>query len=317
MLHRRVRILIGGNLEAAAARVLNQLQRRARLAPQPGAANLQVIDVHRQARDFGDGNCLLDFLDQLKAFAADVAAVVAAVSGGDLRHREDLFRVVIAAAFVRRRQADRALLHRLRDQRRHFRQRRRVGRPLVVAHHRTPDLLRRDAGRDIDRDALPLQPREVPGDGRPVDVEVVRRFICGLKLSSTTPSSGAIDWLSPRTSSVTPWRTALCAVPSTRSGISECVWRSMKPGETTVPAASTTSAAALRSSEPIAAMRPSRMPTSARYHRIAGPVDNRAVRDDDVVACCRLGEENQRDRRDQRRDRKLSGHGALRDSPAL
>jgi aspartate/methionine/tyrosine aminotransferase len=54
----------------------------------------------------------------------------------------------------------------------------------------------------------------------------------------------AIEALSPRTSSVTPWRTALCAVPSTSSGMSECVCRSIKPGATTLAAASTTWAAA-------------------------------------------------------------------------
>jgi hypothetical protein len=41
--------------------------------------------------------------------------------------------------------------------------------------------------------------------------------------------------LSPVTSSVTPWRTLLCAVPSATSGISEWVWRSTKPGVTQHP----------------------------------------------------------------------------------
>src|SRR5207253_1455339 len=114
--------------------------RRTGLAPQLGAANFQVINVHGQARHFSDGDCFLHFLDQLIALAADVAPVVAAVLRRDLRHREDLLGVVVAAAFVSCRQA-----------------------------------------------------------------------------------GGAIEALSPRTSSVTPCRTALCAVPSTSRGMSECV----------------------------------------------------------------------------------------------
>jgi hypothetical protein len=90
---------------------------------------------------------------------------------------------------------------------------------------------------------------------------------------SVKPSRGAADVLSPVMSSVTPCRTLLCAVPSVTSGISECVWRSINPGETTSPVASIVRVAERPASEPIDSTRPSRMPTSART--AAAPVPSR------------------------------------------
>jgi hypothetical protein len=65
------------------------------------------------------------------------------------------------------------LLHRVGDERFHSRELRGRGGALAVAHDDAADLLRRDARRHVDRHALPLQPREVSRHRGPVDVEVV------------------------------------------------------------------------------------------------------------------------------------------------
>ena len=68
----------------------------------------------------------------------------------------------------------------------------------------------------------------------------------------------------PTTSVVTPWWILLSPVGQSRSERSEWLCMSMKPGQTTRPRASTRSPAGAPARSPIAAIRPRRMPTSAR-----------------------------------------------------
>jgi hypothetical protein len=73
---------------------------------------------------------------------------------------------------------------------------------------------------------------------------------------------GPMDWPSPMTSSVTPWRMSLCDRPSSISDSVAQLSMLMKPGATARPLASMVFAAAPVSS-PIAAMRSPLMPISA------------------------------------------------------
>ena len=68
----------------------------------------------------------------------------------------------------------------------------------------------------------------------------------------------------PTTSVVTPWWILLSPPGQRKSERSEWVCMSMKPGQTTRPRASIRSRVGAAPRSPIAAMRPCRMPTSAR-----------------------------------------------------
>ena len=78
------------------------------------------------------------------------------------------------------------------------------------------------------------------------------------------PRTGAGVHASPMISVVTPCVILERQRPSIMSGRMEWLWMSMKPGQTTMPAASITVAALLRSSDPGAAMAAMRSPRMAR-----------------------------------------------------
>ena len=78
--------------------------------------------------------------------------------------------------------------------------------------------------------------------------------------------SGAGEPPSPVISVVIPWKIFDGRLGFTRMLSSDCPSMSMNPGATTAPAASTVRFALAPSSRPIAAIRPSRMPTSPEYH---------------------------------------------------
>ena len=81
-----------------------------------------------------------------------------------------------------------------------------------------------------------------------------------------------------------PWKIFDGRCGSTSTVISDWPSMSMKPGATIVPRGVDLSACAVAPARrPIAAMRPSRMPTSAAYHGDPGAVDDVAVDDEDVV----------------------------------
>ena len=78
--------------------------------------------------------------------------------------------------------------------------------------------------------------------------------------------SGATEPPSPVISVVMPWKIFDGRCGSTRIVSSDCPSMSMKPGATTLPAASIVCFRGGVRQRPIAAMRPSRMPTSPEYH---------------------------------------------------
>ena len=90
---------------ARAASILVSTADRAPVVLRP---DLQVEDVDRDLRFFGDADRERELLVLLEAFAADVRRVVAAVRSGDLRHLDDLVGVLGAAAFEPRHKAPRA-----------------------------------------------------------------------------------------------------------------------------------------------------------------------------------------------------------------
>ena len=73
------------------------------------------------------------------------------------------------------------------------------------------------------------------------------------KGSAIWPPIGAGVLLSPRISVVTPWVTFERERRSVRNGMIECDWMSMKPGQTTCPVASITSATSDRGITPAGA----------------------------------------------------------------
>ena len=154
VLHRRVGILLAvmSSPRARAASIfLDDLLDPAEVVL---AAHLDVIDVHRDSGHFGDVDSFVELFVDLTAFAADMRAVIAAVAGDHLRHRNHLIFVFVTAAGERSRQIDRAFLHGLRHQLRHLLDLGRRRRPILETDHDAPHLLRRDARRNVDRDAL-------------------------------------------------------------------------------------------------------------------------------------------------------------------
>jgi hypothetical protein len=79
-------------------------------------------------------------------------------------------------------------------------------------------------------------------------------------------SSGAMDSPSPVISVVIPWKILEGTRGSTSIVSSDCPSMSMNPGATTSPPASITVPAVAFARSPMAAMCPSRTPTSPRYH---------------------------------------------------
>jgi len=77
--------------------------------------------------------------------------------------------------------------------------------------------------------------------------------------------SGAADPPSPVISVVMPWKIFDGSVGSTSTVSSDCPSMSMKPGATIFPCASIVCFAGAPARRPIAAIRPSRMATSAAY----------------------------------------------------
>jgi len=78
--------------------------------------------------------------------------------------------------------------------------------------------------------------------------------------------SGAIELPSPVTSEVIPWKIFDGSRGSTRIVISDCPSISINPGATTFPPASIVRLRGAADRFPIAAILPSRIPTSPEYH---------------------------------------------------
>ncbi len=99
--------------------------------------------------------------------------------------------------------------------------------------------------------------------------------------SAIFPPNGAGVQLSPMTSVVTRWVILDRLHPSRISGMMEWLWMSMKPGHTTIPAASTSSRAFPAGMRPGGAMSAIRSPckaTSPWYQGLPVPSTTRAPR---------------------------------------
>ncbi len=177
MLHGGVRILIRSDLQSAASRLFNHRDGGTRFAPKILAADLEVKNVNRDMRDFGDLDGFLDFLRELVPLTADVRRVIAAVLSGHCRHLEHLLGIIVAAAVESRRKPHRAFQHGLLDQSLHPYNFIRCRRPVLVTDHGALDLLRCDADRNVDGDALSLELLDIAADCGPIDVEVILPFL--------------------------------------------------------------------------------------------------------------------------------------------
>src|SRR5206468_2397089 len=109
-----------------------------------------------------------DLLLLLESFTAYVRRVISAVGGGDLRHLDDLFGLIRTAAFVASDQAPRSLLHGAGNELFHPLHFSGRGCAALVTEHHPADLLGRDMGDDVHRDALALEAIEISGEVHPV-----------------------------------------------------------------------------------------------------------------------------------------------------
>src|SRR5262245_51733871 len=171
MLHRGVGILVRGDIQPARPRRVDLFDDVLDSPEIILAAHFDVIDVHRNASLLGDLQRLVELLVDLRALAADMSAVVAAIACDDLGHRDHLVFIFVAAAGECGRQIDRALLHRLRDQLRHLLDIRLRRWPVVESDNNLAHLLRRYARSDVDRGAAFAEAAEIAVERGPVDVD--------------------------------------------------------------------------------------------------------------------------------------------------
>ena len=151
---RQIRIGIGGDIQAAPPRRLDDRDDFRRLAPDADGAELDVRDLDWKACLFADRNGLPDGFERAVSLVTDVRDVKAAVSRRHARQCHELGGRSVAADLVLepRREADRSIRAFLLDERLHPRDLgcRRLPAE-VVAHHGPPDGGMPDEHRDIHR----------------------------------------------------------------------------------------------------------------------------------------------------------------------
>src|SRR5215467_13090914 len=170
MLHRSVGILVRGDIQPARPRRVDLFDDVFDFSKIILAAHLDVIDVHRNPGLFGDLQRLVELLVDLRAFAANMSSVVAAIACDHLGHRDHFVLIFVAAASECGRQIDRTLLHRLRDELRHLVDLGLRRRPVLEADNSLTYLLRRYARSDIDRGTALAEAPEIALERGPVDV---------------------------------------------------------------------------------------------------------------------------------------------------
>ena len=149
-----VGIGVGGDVDAARPRRLDQRNRLGRLAPHAHGAELDVGNLHRDVRAFADSDRFLQRVEALVRFVANMRHVDAAVAGDDPGELDQLRRLAVAADFVLEaaRQPGRAFAHPLIDEQRHPRDLVGARRALeVVLHHLATHGGVPDERRDVDR----------------------------------------------------------------------------------------------------------------------------------------------------------------------
>src|SRR5919108_2131137 len=92
MLHGGVRILIGGDFEPFTSRLLDLFDDLADPAPVALGAHLQMINMNRNAGIPSDTQGLSQFLHDIEALAAQVDAIIPAITPHDLGHLDNLVR---------------------------------------------------------------------------------------------------------------------------------------------------------------------------------------------------------------------------------
>ena len=164
-----VGVLIGGELDAAPARRVDQRDDFLHPPEVLRAGDLEVEDVDRDARAFADRDRLLDPLAQLLAVVAQVRRVETAGGARRPRQRDQLVGPGVGVGRVDQagRHAVGALRHRLGDQARHLLELVRLRRPLVVAHHQLAHLAEADVREQVDRGPAAFDGREVAGEVAP------------------------------------------------------------------------------------------------------------------------------------------------------
>ena len=130
-------------------------------------------DVHGQVRLLADRDRLLDAVDELVAVVAQVRRVHPAGRRGRLRERHQLveLRVRVGRVDEARRDAPRALPHRVADEAAHLRELGGGRRALLVVHDDLAHLAEAHVRQDVHRGALAAERREVAGEVGPVGAD--------------------------------------------------------------------------------------------------------------------------------------------------
>ena len=165
---RHVRILIGGDANAARARRFDELDHFLHAAEVLLAGDLDVKDVHGNAGALADGNRFLDAVAQLQAVVAKMRRIQAACRGF-----RDFAELVDVGKRIRRidqagRHAKDALAHRRRHDLLHVADVFRRGLLVVLADHQFAHRAGADVGQQVRRDAAFLDRGEVAVEIRPV-----------------------------------------------------------------------------------------------------------------------------------------------------
>ncbi len=166
----RVRVNIGLHVDAVLAGVVDQLDDLVHAAPVQLVGNLDVEDLHCDARAPADLDDLADGVEDAGALVANMSDEDAAMPGHHLAQLDHVVgrRQRIGRHRQHAREPAGALLHRLVDQRSHLVELRRR-RPLVrIAHDGFPDVAQADKRRDVGGHAGSLPEIEVSAQGGPL-----------------------------------------------------------------------------------------------------------------------------------------------------
>ena len=164
-----VLVAVEGEVEAAGAGALHQLEQAGQVGRPAEPRALEVGDVEREARALADLDRLADRVQEGVALAPQVGDVDAAVLRDDLAHGDHLVGVGPHVGRVGEggREAEGAVLHPLADEAAHPVQLGGGGGAHLPAHRADPDGVVRDEVADVDGGGL-LEAIQVRADAGPV-----------------------------------------------------------------------------------------------------------------------------------------------------
>ena len=170
---RRVRVHVGGHVEALRARRLDQLDRLGHLRPVRPARGLEMADLHRDGCSPPDLDRLGDRRQERVTLAPDVARVEAPALAGGPGQLDDLVGVGVHAGGVDQagREPDGPLLHRAPHLGRHGPALVGGRAPVHWSHDQQAHRPVSHQRGDVDREPLTSQAVEVAPEGRPVPGE--------------------------------------------------------------------------------------------------------------------------------------------------